>query len=226
MCDCVSWDVILPQRRTQMGASRPKGSIRILSKDKEAEYVSVPALVARSMARKRKAGELANVTKEDLFEALRNCSISCAKTRIASLVARRDYSRQEVGMRLGNDGFEQDIVSEALLWAVDVSLVSDKRFADSFVRAKISAGWGIGRIERELQNRGVDAGALEGWPHEYLDPDDEYDRALQIAMRKRVKEPNAYAKMVRFVVSRGFSYGIATRVASQIVNKDDQNIWS
>ncbi len=209
-----------------MGASRPKGSIRILSESGNVEYASVPALVARSMARKKKAGELVDVSREDLLLALRNCALSCAKNRIARLATRRDYSSREVHTRLANDGFEEDIANEALLWATEVSLVSDKRFADCFVRSKISAGWGINRIERELQNKGVDTRSLDGWPHEYLDPDNEYERALEIALRKHVREPNAYAKIVRFVAGRGFSYGIATRVASQVLNKDTQNVWS
>ena len=61
----------------------------------------------------------------------------------------------------------------------------------------------------------MDTERLPGWPYDYADPDDEFERAMGIASRKRVREPNAYAKLVRFLMGRGFSTDVSMRAAKQ-----------
>jgi regulatory protein len=123
------------------------------------------------------------------------------------LLARREYARQELGRRLTRRGFPEAVVETVLEALVAEGLLSDERFAESFVRAKADRGQGPFRIARELGERGV-AGEL-------------VDEALaaaetdwrDLARRVRVKRfgarvPEDYAgraRQMRFLHYRGFT---------------------
>lgn len=217
MDDEFLWEVVPPLRRAHMGSSKPKGSVRIVGQDGGVEYMAIPSSVCRKLLRKKKAGEISCNSREELLSIINELTKHTAKERVSQLIMRRDYAEKELLQRLADDGFSFDDAQEAVLYSSNIGLVSNKRFADAFVRGKVSAGWGIERIVRELARRGIDVNQLEGWPYEYLDPDEERSRALEIASRKNVREPNAYAKLVRFLMRRGFSYGVSTSVSRELL---------
>lgn len=217
MSNVFSWDVLPPKRVEGLCVVCPQGSVCIYTPDEGRKYVPVPALVARSLARKRKTGDAKPQNERELMELIQAAKELAARERVCKLVERRDYASKELYDHLVQDGFERSLARQAVEHGVSIGLVSDERFAGAFVRGKMSAGWGMERIVRELYRRGIEANTLEGWPYEYLDPDEEFERALDVASRKHVRQPNAYAKMVRFLMGRGFSYQIATDVAKQTV---------
>jgi regulatory protein len=123
------------------------------------------------------------------------------------LLARREYARAELGRRLARRGFPGAPVETVLEELVAEGLLSDARFAESFVRARADRGQGPFRIARELGERGV-AGEL-------------VDEALaaaetdwrDLARRVRAKRfgtalPEDYAgraRQMRFLHYRGFT---------------------
>ena len=98
-------------------------------------------------------------------------------------------------------------------------VIDDMRFADVYIRTKVSAGWGSRRIERELSQKGIEASDVPGWPYEYFDMDDERERAYQLASRRRLSGKNDYAKIVRFLVARGFGMGDAKDAAARVLRE-------
>lgn len=216
MCDLISWDVITPSGQAGFSAQKPRGSVCIKESHAGTEYVSVPASVARTLERARRKGAEAH-SRAEVLDLIDKTTRSVARERVVRLLERRDYATKEVRERLEREGFDKHVAREVCERAVRIGLINDKRFAEFFVRAKVASGWGMERIVRELGMRGIDAHELEGWPYEYLDPDEELVRAIDIASRKRVKEPNAYAKLVRFLVGRGFAYGVATSAARRVL---------
>lgn len=213
----VSWYVLMPQKGAGFGAPRPMGSVCIEAEGKDNEYIRIPAAVARVLERTKKAGLNNVVTAEDVRDLIKNTSERVAWDVVCRMLERRDYSSKEVLDKLNRDGFARPLAQKTVERGVESGLISDERFMDAYVRGKLSSGWGKERIERELYRRGIDVKSIDGWPYEYLDPDDEYDRALEIASRKRVKEPNAFAKLVRFLINRGFSYNVSADAARKVL---------
>ena len=70
-------------------------------------------------------------------------------------LARRDYARQEMARRLESRGLMSERVASVLDQLERDNLLSDERFAEAFVRSRISRGQGPFRIRNEMRERGV-----------------------------------------------------------------------
>jgi regulatory protein len=192
--------------------------VRISSEDGTTTHVSIPVSVARRLTKMQREHELPNpIEQSRLMEVMQALMRDTATQLVYRLLAKRDYSVLEVRKRLSAEGFPEDVERRTVQHFMDAGLLSNQRFADAFIRSKMSAGLGMKRIAYELTKRGVDVDELTGWPYAYACPDEERARALAVALRKTVREPNAYAKMVRFLSGRGFSIAVSRSVAREVV---------
>ena len=80
-------------------------------------------------------------------------------------LARREHSRLELEQKLVRKEFEQAEISAALDRLVEDGLLSDARFAESFVHARRQRGSGPLKIQAELKMRGVSETTIR----QYLD---------------------------------------------------------
>lgn len=196
-----------------MGARKPLARIETA----DSESIFVPVCVARRLdgADGPEPG-----SRAELLYEVRTLSDECAWSKLVDLVSRRDYSQKEAADRLVREGFSRDCASRAVERGVASRVVNDARFAEYFVRAKVSAGWGPMRIERELSRRGVPIEDVPGWPDEFFGDEGPTQRARELIERKPVPRENAYPKLVCFLVSRGFSLSVAKDVVSERLARD------
>lgn len=216
----LDWEVLLPQRGTRgLGQSATRGEVVVRTAQHREEHVSVPVSVARSLDAKARGRELLPSSRAELLYAMGEVSRKCAMERSASLIKRRDYSVGELSERLRRDGYAPQTVEHTCKRSVECGLVDDVRFADAFIRSKLSQGWGRVRIERELSRRGIKASDVPGWPELYLSQEFEEETAFELASRRRLTGKNDYEKIVRFLSTRGFPLGLATRTARRVIDE-------
>ena len=127
------------------------------------------------------------------------------------LLARREYSRVELVRKLQQKTFDADEISACLDALAEQSLQSDARFAESFIRSRISRGQGLIRIKGELRQRGVDqetqAAALAAV--EEREAVDWFELARETLERRFSTpgdSPKERAKRERFLAARGFDF--------------------
>ena len=138
-----------------------------------------------------------------------------AFARIERLVSFRDFASEELRKRLAREGYDEAHASEAIDRALRCGLVDDLRFADAYVRGRLSKGQGVHGIEAALTQLNIDASALPGWPEEYL-PDGEggeLDRALALLDAKPPRSKNLREGAYRRLVLKGFSSDVAASAA-------------
>jgi len=123
-------------------------------------------------------------------------------------LARREHSRLELEQKLARKEFEQTEIRAALDRLADDGLLSDARFAESFVHARRQRGSGPLKIQAELKMRGVSETTIS----QYLDPQESLWHELACRVRcKRFGEalPAEYEqrmRQARFLQQRGFSH--------------------
>ena len=121
-------------------------------------------------------------------------------------MARREHSARELSLKLQAKGFDAADIEAVLRELIQENLLSDERFAESFVASRIGRGSGPVRIAAELRQRGVAdelresslAAADENWPARA-----EAVRAKRFGRNK----PRSFAeraRQARFLQYRGF----------------------
>jgi len=129
------------------------------------------------------------------------------------MLARREYGRAELRARLIARGAARDEVERALDELQTLGYLSDARFAHSVV-ANRSGRYSKRAIAHELKQKQVDGDAAAAALAE-LPCSDEVAEALAL-LRKRFDAPPAddreKARQLRFLLSRGYSTGVAFKV--------------
>ena len=130
--------------------------------------------------------------------------------RIVQLCSIRDRSCKELRERLQKDGYALDILESAIQRALNCGLVDDNRFADAFIRGKVSSGKGLYGISRDLEKHGIDPETIENQLDAYaLDEDSQLERALEYLKNHPPKTKDPWAGAYRKLISKGYSVSLA-----------------
>ena len=124
-----------------------------------------------------------------------------------NLLARREHSRRELRDKLLLRGYEDDEITPALQRLSREGLLSDERFAESFIHSRMQRGSGPVKIRAELRQRGVAdeiiAGLLDERDCVWLERAEavrskKFGAALPVEFKEK-------ARQARFLQYRGFS---------------------
>ncbi len=129
-----------------------------------------------------------------------------------TLLARREYGRQEMLNKLLVKGFDPSLIDNVVEQLVAERLLSDERFVDAFVRSRGNRGYGPRRIEAELRERGISDELsderIAAGPSE--EETDWVARAAEVRCRKfgeaLPKDFPERAKQMRYLEYRGFTH--------------------
>lgn len=125
-----------------------------------------------------------------------------------NLLARREYTRQELLNRLLDRGFDPDRVHSQLQRLSEERLQCDERFAEAYLRSAINKGRGPLRIRQEMQQRGLPVELIDGSLATYSQ---EFWQGLaREVCRKKFGELSptdraSQERCLRFLQYRGFS---------------------
>ncbi len=135
------------------------------------------------------------------------------------MLARREHSRVELTAKLCAKGFADDLAATVVAHLATENLVSDERFVEAFLRARVEKGQGPTKIAHELNRKGVDESLIEA----YINFSDRawIDRLRAVRHKKYGREIprdwNERARQMRFLQGRGFTFEQIQRV----MNLDD-----
>ena len=146
-----------------------------------------------------------------------------ALSRIVELSTYRDRSTVELRQRLTSEGYAASDVERDLERALECRIVDDARFADAFVRGRISAGKGERAIRRDLAKHGIDLDSVEGWPEQFgMGFDEQCERAYRdICGRSLAHSKDVYATARRRLESKGYPTAVAHAAAMRFKSEAD-----
>jgi len=136
--------------------------------------------------------------------------VSSASIRRAAmdLLARREFSRNELRDRLVERFGTHELIEDALETLVSDGLQSDERYAESLVRSRRARQQGPVRIRYDLVNKGVTESLAEKYA-DARDPD-WYQLARDYRSRRfgddLPKDPKERARQQRHLLQRGFDH--------------------
>lgn len=214
-----AWTVAYPDRTSVgIGDRKPLATISLGSAEDGEELSHIPLAVARALD--ASDGPTPS-SRAELLYLIGETARACAFQRVVDMVSRREYASLEATQRLVTDGYARDTAERAVSRAVELGILDDGRYASAYVRSKVACGWGPRRIGRELERWGLSLDELPGWPDEFLQGDGIADRARELLSRRRVPEKNAYAKLMRLLLSKGYSSSVARDVVTEFLQEGD-----
>ena len=148
--------------------------------------------------------------------------------RVVAYASARERSSEDCIQKLVAEGFDHALATESVRRAQRYAIIDDQRFAESFVAAKVRAGWGRRRIERTLaEQHGVSMANLDIQPESSLDAfQGEEERARALLAKKSVPAKNPVEKLARFLITRGFDGGCAFRLARERVAQETNGSYA
>ncbi len=136
-------------------------------------------------------------------------SSDAAWNSLTRLLATRGRSVQESRERLLEKGYDDKVVEFVLNRALACGLLDDQKFAQSLIKGRIAAGWGIRRIERELSRFGINTENIDGYPEAFISEDALLVKACALLRRHRSTSKNPRQAAYRYLMSRGYNQDIA-----------------
>ena len=124
-----------------------------------------------------------------------------------NMLSRREHSIFEMTRKLELRDIPPDDIDKVIAKLIESDLLSNERFAEMYVRMRSNKGYGLVRIRKEMQERGVEEALIA----EYLEGAelDWYAMARDVRQRKFGEElPSEFAqraKQMQFLQYRGFS---------------------
>jgi regulatory protein len=124
-----------------------------------------------------------------------------------NLLARREYTRQELIQKLSRKSFDLDLINQVVSLLQTDDLQSDQRFAEAFTRMRLRQGKGKRLVAMELKQRGVSPQLIQ----EFVSNDEQWRESLSALIERRfsgqlASDPQQKAKQLRYLQSRGFTY--------------------
>lgn len=128
--------------------------------------------------------------------------------RAIDLLSRREYSRRELSRHLADHAEQLDELEKLLDQLARDGYQSDERFAQSFMRSRVSRGQGPVRIIQELKQRGVSSPLIElAMAENRVDWFELAAREYQKRFSNHeIGSPKERAKRIRFLLYRGFNH--------------------
>lgn len=126
--------------------------------------------------------------------------------RAIDLLSRREHSQAEIRKKLISKGHDADEVDDIILRLVKEDILSDERYAESYVRQRVGKGYGPVRIRQELKQRDVSDYLITQSLSEY---DAKWVEVVQRVYEKKYRCPpddfKERGKRMNFLRYRGFS---------------------
>ena len=131
-----------------------------------------------------------------------------ARLAAIRLLTRREHSCQELQQKLKNRGFADSLIEQITDDLKKEGLLSDARYAESYLRSRKNKGYGPIRIQQELKQRGASDEVIASTVFE--DDEEWFELARKVREKrfgKALPENIAdRAKQQRFLQYRGFNH--------------------
>ncbi|MEM7565176.1 MAG: regulatory protein RecX [Pseudomonadota bacterium] len=130
-----------------------------------------------------------------------------ARNKAMDLLARREHSEKELRQKLKTREFDTDEIETALQKLIEDGLLSDERFAESYVNHRVNAGLGPMKIRFELRQKGINDALAETCLSAFSG---QWNSLMRETRERKFGKsiPDDYKdqmKQARFLQNRGFS---------------------
>jgi regulatory protein len=145
---------------------------------------------------------------EYLFNQLKHINecYLCRKKGL-DLLARREHSKYELTMKLKQRKFSSSAIDNTIEYLINKKFLSEQRFCESFINARLKKGEGRYLIFQKLQQKGISLSFSQSIYDEIVEMDDEINACIKSLVK--IKNKFSDVEIIKNKLSKkGFSYQI------------------
>lgn len=165
---------------------------------------------------------------DELYESLIPDFIEYAKQKMFDLLSRSDYTTGQIAKKLEHEGLEHGVISEVILYGIELGILDDNRYIDAFALARYERGYGSRYIIEKLCLKGIAPKVTES--HLY---DKGYDfvesgyRWVSTSVRNLIPFDQPLRKrLLGKLLYRGFSYDEINQIFNKIQRESVDDVGS
>ncbi|AFS78768.1 regulatory protein RecX [Gottschalkia acidurici 9a] len=162
--------------------------------------------------------------KEFIDEVLRKEEQSQANNYALRLLSYKMRTEKEIWNRMIEKEYPREVIEATIDYLKELKYIDDEEYTRKFIKDKVNLkNIGKERIKRELFNKGIDSKTVNIELEELVDDEEQYDKAMEIAVKKlnttyKNDDKNArYRKLGGFLQRRGYSMDIVMRILREIL---------
>lgn len=163
--------------------------------------------------------------EEDFLEdVLKKEEQECANNYALRLLNFKMRTSNEIKQRMREKEYSDEIIEKTIDYLYYLNYLDDREYAQKFIKDKSNLKkMGKERIKRELYAKGVDDEIIKEEIENIVDEEDEYETAMELAVKKlettyRNDDKNArYRKLGGFLQRRGYSMGMVMKILKEIL---------
>ncbi len=131
----------------------------------------------------------------------------------------RARTEKEVREKLKKSGFDEGVTQQIIEFLKEYGFVNDEQFARQMIESQRQK-YGKNRIIQELSRKGISEEFIQKGIAE-LDDEEEYEKALRLAQKKKEEirdaDPRkAYGKVGRYLIQKGYDYELTVKVLNKV----------
>jgi len=138
------------------------------------------------------------------------------------ILTRRDHSKHELSQKLKVRGYAGEVIDEVISECERFDYINDERTARVFMRQLHRKGYGLKRIQFELNRKGLCGKHIQGVLSKSISVADEgqcAEKIFQKHIRRFDREKDVLKrkdKIYKFLYGRGFSKAVISELISKI----------
>lgn len=184
-------------------------------KDRFSVFFGEEYLCSISRYTYRKLGEPATLSVESIEAFHKECVFGEQYNYCLDLLSRRGYSSKELKEKLQGRGVSPEVTEEVLSRLTEEKLISDKEFAESFIRSRqLYHKQGFYKIRQDLARKGISLSK------EDYDEESE-QKVLQELVEKLVFQNTEPKKIISRLMRKGFRYGDIVSHLKELPEEDE-----
>lgn len=167
------------------------------------------------------------ITKEQLNSLIECCEVTKCYNYALFILGRKDYTEYEVSKKLSDKGYSTFSINKTIEKLKLYDIINDERYVKKYINDCIHIKkYGKKKIEYNLQKKGINTDLIKEC---FFDNNSEYEyeNALEI-LQKKIKycknEKNIKNKLIRYLISKGFTYDIIKKAINSLKIEDDGDL--
>lgn len=166
------------------------------------------------------------ITEEQYDRLIYENRIYFIKKAAFNFLGRRPHGEKELFLKLLKKGYEKKLIDEVIAELKEKKLLDDEHFAGLYIEENMHRKmWGRKKAEAELLKKGIGREIVKRVLDRLCADEDPLEQAKS-ALNKKIKtvkitEENrekVRMKLFRFLVARGFEYGVASEAVESMLD--------